>query len=213
MKRVFKFLSVILVISVLPTAAQALAPSNMEISQWIENEDVDKRNIQIEKVYPVILVDGEEAYLAAVRYANAGVHLWGGYILVRPKRAAARVLEGFGGQTNKVVPFGEPSSIVVISEVASGGGTSERSHSVVAFDGWNVKTLYAVEDAENSGDCGYEDRPCEGSSHYFNFTHTGIAPGKVGLVVTEIRYSSAVADDPNPLIKTMVDIIALDLPR
>jgi hypothetical protein len=213
MMEIYKPFIFALSISLLATMAQAGVPSEMEIAQWLENEEPDGRKIQIEEIYPVILAGGENAYLAAVDFEVDELHSSRGYVLARPKLPAARILKDFGGQTNTVVPYGNPSPLVIIGNAGSGQGTSENTQYVVSFDGWNVKTLYSVEDSDNFGDCGYDDRPCEGNTHFFNFTRFGIARGNVGLVVTEVYYFSKQADDPSPKVTSTAKIISLARPK
>lgn len=183
----------------LPVLA-ATAPSASQITAWAPAE-VQQMGVQVENVVPVALPNREQAYLASVSYENAGRNFQAGYLLVRPALKQARALEGFGGQYNKIRlldDYGSSQSVVIIGGAGSGQGTSAGSYSLVAFEGWEPRTLYSAGEQDNSGNCGPEvQRECAGNRVFLNVFSVDGPGGKIGIVVTDVKYTSADMDSPD----------------
>jgi len=182
--------------------AQAAAPTAEQIVQWLPEDQVT----EVEEIHPLTLKGGEQAYLASVNFPDAGRNFWAGYVLARPALKEARVLEEFGGQYNGVTPGGGP--LALIGSAGSGQGTSEATYSVVVFEGWAAKRLYSISESDNSGNCGYDGRPCEGSQVFLHFVPV-IGSGASYLSVTEVRYSSTGDEDPAPKVTTRSELVRL----
>lgn len=176
----------------LPVMA-AVPPTVEQIKAWAPAEQV-ALGITVNKLVPVTLIGGERAYLASVNYEEAGRNFWAGYLLVRPVLQQARALEEFGGQYNEITllePYAENQEVVIIGGAGSGQGIVERSYSVVAFEGWTVKSLYSVSESDNSGNCGEVMKTyCKGNDVFINTLSGPLPAGTLGLVVTDVSYSS-----------------------
>jgi hypothetical protein len=182
--------------------ARAAAPSAEQIIRWLPADQV----VEVQQIHPLTLIDGEQAYLASVSFPDAGRNFWAGYVLARPALNAAQVLEGYGGQYNGVTLSGELP--VIIGGAGSGQGVVEASYSAVVFDGWQPLELYRVEESDNSGNCGYDDKLCEGSRVFLNFVHVG-GSDSLRLSVTEVSFSSSGDDDPAPRARTRSELVRL----
>lgn len=168
-------------------------PSSTQIAAW-SPEDINEMGPTIQKLLPVTLKGGEQAYLASVSYENAGRNFWAGYLLVRPDIGEARPLEEFGGQYNQIRTlddYSDSHSAVIIGGSGSGQGSSESSYSLVVFDGWSAKTLFSASESDNSGNCGaYVERDCEGNDVFINLFEGDSNSKRIGLAVTNVKYHS-----------------------
>ena len=79
---------------------------------------------------------------------------------------------------------------------------------MVVFEGWAAKKLYSISESDNSGNCGYDDRPCEGNQVFLHFVPV-VGSGAPYLSVTEVRYSSAGDEDPAPKVTTRSELVRL----
>lgn len=174
-------------------AAPPTPPSSTQIAAW-SPEEINEQGPTIEKLLPVRLKGGEQAYLASVSYENAGRNFWAGYLLVRPEIGEARPLEEFGGQYNQIRTlddYSDSHSAVIIGGAGSGQGSSEASYALVVFDGWSPKTLFTASESDNSGNCGaYVERDCEGNDVFINVFEGDSTSKRIGLAVTNVKYRS-----------------------
>lgn len=186
-------------------AIAATPPSAKQITAWAP-ADVQEMGVQVENVVPVALPNSEQAYLASVSYENAGRNFQAGYLLVRPALKQARTVEGFGGQYNKIRlldDYGSSQSVVIIGGAGSGQGSSAGSYALVAFEGWEPRTLYSAEEQDNTGNCGPEvQRECAGNRVFLNVFSVGGPGGRIGLVVTDVKYTSADMESANEYTQT-----------
>ncbi|MCO8164669.1 hypothetical protein NRB16_21245 [Pseudomonas sp. LJDD11] len=178
----------------------ATPPSAKQITAWAPAE-VQQMGVQVENVVPVALPNNEQAYLASVSYENAGRNFQAGYLLVRPTLKQARALEDFGGQYNKIRlldDYGSSQSVLIIGGAGSGQGSSAGSYSLVAFEGWEPRTLYSAGEQDNTGNCGPEvQRECWGNRVFLNVFSVGGPGGRIGLVVTNVKYTSVDMESPH----------------
>jgi hypothetical protein len=174
-------------------AATPTPPSQAQIAAWSPAE-INEMGPSIDRLLPVTLRSGEQAYLASVSYENAGRNFWAGYLLVRPQIGEARPLDEFGGQYNQIRTLDEYSashSAVIIGGAGSGQGTVESSYSLVVFDGWSANTLYSASESDNSGNCGADvERYCTGNKVFINVFEGDGNSKRVGLLVSNLKYSS-----------------------
>ena len=142
------------------SVVHAAIPSDKTIISWITNLQDSNANpqqaIQIDHTEKLKLISGEEAYLSAVSFENAGRNFWAGYVLTRPKLKQAKILKEFGGQSNtfKVHPTmykGKPIELVEIESAGSGQGMVESSKSLVYFTQWTSKLITEVEESSYDG--------------------------------------------------------------
>lgn len=176
------------------TFVSAAEPSANQIIQWLIKPE-NLGTIKIEKVNPIKLKSGEQAYLASAEFPDAARNFWAGYILARPNQKKAILLNGFGGQYNAVT-YLKGDSHVIIGSAGSGQGNSSTSYSVVTFEGWNVKNLYSITENRSSY-CEDDGKICEENEVFLNVA-TPPSSEKVHLSVTNIvyRYKSTNANDP-----------------
>lgn len=193
-------------LTLLSGTAQAGRPTAGQIVQWLASD----QSVEVDEIQPLTLKGGEQAYLASVNFPDAGRNFWAGYVLARPALKEARVLEQFGGQYNGITLGGD--QLALIGAAGSGQGTSQAAYSVVVFDGWEVNSLFSISESENSGNCGYDDMPCEGSQVFLHFVHI-LDADSPHLSVTEVRYSSAGDDDSAPQVSTRSELIRLVVPE
>lgn len=174
-------------------ASPPTPPSSTQIAAW-SPEEVNEMGPTIERLLPVTLKSGEQAYLASVSYENAGRNFWAGYLLVRPHIGEARPLEEFGGQYNQIRTlddYSDSHSAVIIGGAGSGQGSSESSYALVVFDGWSPKILFSTSESDNSGNCGaYVERDCEGNDVFINVFEGDSTSKRIGLAVTNVKYRS-----------------------
>jgi hypothetical protein len=173
--------------------------------------------VTINKLVPVTIAGGEQAYLASVDYKESSRNGWAGYLLVRPLLKQARALDEFGGQYNDITPldrYSPSQSALIIGASGSGQGTSESTYSLVAFDGWATKSLYSVTESDNSGSCGaYVERYCKGNNVFINVLSTPAPAGKLALAITNVSYSSPDLETVAPVISQEVQVVFVDDPR
>ena len=113
----------------------------------------------ITDIKPIILTGNEQAYLASAEYPDQGRNFVNGYVLYRPSQKKAMRIEGYGGQSNKIVGiYSYGPSVAHIESAGSGQGYFTTAHNLVTFDGWNVKELYSAKDENNSGNCGISEQ-------------------------------------------------------
>lgn len=174
-------------------AAAPTPPSPTQIAAW-SPEEINEQGPTIEKLLPVTLKGGEQAYLASVSYENAGRNFWAGYLLVRPEIGEVCPLEEFGGQYNQIRTlddYSDSHSAVIIGGAGSGQGSSEASYALVVFDGWSPKPLFTANESDNSGNCGaYVERDCEGNDVFINVFEGDSTSKRIGLAVTNVKYRS-----------------------
>lgn len=198
------------------SAFSSEAPSVAQIKSWAPPEQA-AMGISVDLLVPVTLRGGEQAYLASVSYKESMRNGWAGYLLVRPLLKQARSLDEFGGQYNGITPLNsyEPSqSAVIIGTSASGQGTSESSYSLVAFDGWDVKSLYSASESDNSGSCGmYSERYCKGNNVFINALTIPAPVGKLAIAVTNVSYSSPDLETTEAKISNDIKIVFVEDPR
>ncbi|AEB58447.1 hypothetical protein [Ectopseudomonas mendocina] len=197
-------------------AAPPTPPSPTQIAAW-SPEEINEMGPSIDKLLPITLKGGEQAYLASVSYENAGRNFWAGYLLVRPQIGEARPLDEFGGQYNQIRTLDEYStshSAVIIGGAGSGQGTSESSYSLVVFDGWAVKTLFSASESDNSGNCGaYVERDCSGNRVFINVFEGDANSKRVGLLVSNLQYSSPDIEATPYEYSQETEILFLDNPN
>ena len=196
----------VFVATLLSSTVQAATPTAEQIVQWLPEDQV----VEVEEIHPLTLKGGEQAYLVSVSFPDAGRNFWAGYVLARPALNDAQVLEGFGGQYNGVTLGGGP--LAIIGSSGSGQGTSEATYALVAFDGWQARELYSVSESDNSGNCGYDDKPCEGNQVFLHFVHVGGADS-LRLSVTDVSYRAKGDDDPAPQVETRSELVRIALPE
>ncbi len=174
-------------------ASPPTPPSSTQIAAW-SPEEVNEMGPTIERLLPVTLKGGEQAYLASVSYENAGRNFWAGYLLVRPHIGEARPLEEFGGQYNQIRTlddYSDSHSAVIIGGAGSGQGSSQSSYALVVFDGWSPRILFSTSESDNSGNCGaYVERDCEGNDVFINVFEGDSTSKRIGLAVTNVKYRS-----------------------
>lgn len=174
-------------------ASPPTPPSSTQIAAW-SPEEINGMGPTIERLLPVTLKSGEQAYLASVSYENAGRNFWAGYLLVRPHIGEARPLEEFGGQYNQIRTlddYSDSHSAVIIGGAGSGQGSSESSYALVVFDGWSPRILFSTSESDNSGNCGaYVERDCEGNDVFINVFEGDSTSKRIGLAVTNVKYRS-----------------------
>lgn len=174
-------------------ASPPTPPSSTQIAAW-SPEEINEMGPTIERLLPVTLKGGEQAYLASVSYENAGRNFWAGYLLVRPHVGEARPLEEFGGQYNQIRTlddYSDSHSAVIIGGAGSGQGSSESSYALVVFDGWSPRILFSTSESDNSGNCGaYVERDCEGNDVFINVFEGDSTSKRIGLAVTNVKYRS-----------------------
>lgn len=174
-------------------ASPPTPPSSTQIAAW-SPEEVNEMGPTIERLLPVTLKSGEQAYLASVSYENAGRNFWAGYLLVRPHIGEARPLEEFGGQYNQIRTlddYSDSHSAVIIGGAGSGQGSSQSSYALVVFDGWSPRILFSTSESDNSGNCGaYVERDCEGNDVFINVFEGDSTSKRIGLAVTNVKYRS-----------------------
>lgn len=174
-------------------ASPPTPPSSTQIAAW-SPEEINEMGPTIERLLPVTLKSGEQAYLASVSYENAGRNFWAGYLLVRPHIGEARPLEEFGGQYNQIRTlddYSDSHSAVIIGGAGSGQGSSESSYALVVFDGWSPRILFSTSESDNSGNCGaYVERDCEGNDVFINVFEGDSTSKRIGLAVTNVKYRS-----------------------
>lgn len=174
-------------------ASPPTPPSSTQIAAW-SPEEINEMGPTIERLLPVTLKGGEQAYLASVSYENAGRNFWAGYLLVRPHIGEARPLEEFGGQYNQIRTlddYSDSHSAVIIGGAGSGQGSSESSYALVVFDGWSPRILFSTSESDNSGNCGaYVERDCEGNDVFINVFEGDSTSKRIGLAVTNVKYHS-----------------------
>lgn len=192
------------------------APSVAQIKSWAPPEQA-AMGISVERLVPVTLRGGEQAYLASVSYKESMRNGWAGYLLVRPLLKQARSLDEFGGQYNGITPlnsYESSHSAVIIGASASGQGTSESSYSLVSFDGWTVKSLYSASESDNSGSCGvYSELYCKGNNVFINALTIPAPVGKLAIAVTNISYSSPDLETTEAKISKDTKIVFVEDPR
>lgn len=178
-------------------AAAPTPPSSTQIAAW-SPEEVNEMGPTIQKLLPVTLKGGEQAYLASVAYENAGRNFWAGYLLVRPQIGETRPLEEFGGQYNQIRTlddYSDSHSAVIIGGSGSGQGSSASSYSLVVFDGWSTTALFTASESDNTGNCGtYVERDCEGNNVFINVFEGDSNSKHIGLAVTNVKYHSPDAE-------------------
>tara|TARA_R110002124_G_scaffold133109_2_gene295703 strand:+ start:2908 stop:3561 length:654 start_codon:yes stop_codon:yes gene_type:complete len=194
-------------------AYSAGAPSVAEIQAWAPPEQA-AMGISIDKLVPVSLRGGEQAFLASVTYEESMRNGWAGYLLVRPSLKEARDLDGFGGQYNGIVPINsyEPSQrAVIIGTSSSGQGFSESTYTLASFDGWNVNSLYSVSESDNSGNCGeIVERYCKGNNVFINVLSVPAPAGQLPIAITDITYSSPDLDKFEATITHNTEIVFVE---
>lgn len=208
-------LSGIALLVALPVIAAA-PPTVEQVKAWAPAEQVAMA-ITVNKLVPISLIGGELAYLASVNYEEAGRNFWAGYLLVRPVLQQARALVEFGGQYNEITPlepYAESQKIVLIGGAGSGQGIVESSYSVVAFDGWTAKSLYSVSESDNSGNCGEAMKTdCKGNDVFINTLRGPVPAGKLGLVVTDVSYSSPDLETTAAKFSHKTQVLFIDNPH
>lgn len=177
----------------LPLSAAPLMPTIKQIAGW-STDEINEMAPTVEKMVPVTLRGGEQAYLASVTYGNAGRNFWAGYLLIRPHMGQVRNLEEFGGQYNQIRLLDDYSashSAVIIGSASSGQGVSEKNYSLIVFEGWSTKVLYQAEASDNSGNCGaFIERYCVGNNVFINILEEASSSKRLALVVTNVKYTS-----------------------
>ena len=125
-----------------------------EIESWIdESEGV----AWVSNITPIILEDGEEAFLAMAIFPEKERNFEAGYVLARPDLKKAIILENYGGDGYYHDIVSIPSngaSILIISSSGSGGGIMHGKQYIVTFKGWEEKVLHSTEIFNNFGFCG-----------------------------------------------------------
>lgn len=192
--------------SILSPFALSAQPSAESIVRWL-TEPAGKTIVQ--KIEPITLKGGEEAYLASVEFPDQGRNFWAGYILARPKLKKSILLQDFGGQINTVTQVATFStgSLVIIGSAGSGQGQMNIDQSVVYFDGWKAKMLFKAESYNNFGSCGPDIGRCEGVDVFINPLNAGDSK-KALLAVTQVKYTGTESN----ALKTMATVKIHTLP-
>ena len=193
------------------------APSVAEIQAWAPPQHA-AMGISVNKIVPVTLRGGEQAFLASVTYEESMRNGWAGYLLVRPSLKEARDLEEFGGQYNGITPINsyEPSQrAVIIGTSTSGQGHSSSTYTLASFDGWSVKPLYSASESDNSGNCGeYVERYCKGNNVFINVLSIPAPAGQLPIAITDITYSSPDLNKFAPTITNTTEVVFVEeIPR
>lgn len=213
--RLLSTLSGLALLVALPLLA-ATPPSAEQVKAWAPAEQA-AMGITVNKLVPVTLLGGEQAYLASVSYQEAARNYWAGYLLVRPALQQARALEEFGGQYNQITPlepYIESQTVVVIGAAGSGQGSVESSYSVVTFDGWTARSLYSVSESDNSGNCGaMVETYCKGNNVFINALSGPVTAGKLGLVISDVSYSSPDLETTAAKFSHETQIVFIDRPQ
>lgn len=208
-------LSGLSLLAALPVLA-ATPPTVEQVKAWTPAEQA-AMGVNINKLVPITLLGGEQAYLASVSYSEAPRNYWAGYLLIRPALQQARPLDEFGGQYNEITPlepYAESQKVVLIGAAGSGQGTSESSYSVVTFSGWAPKSLYSASGSDNSGMCGQmSETYCKGNNVFINALTGPVPVGKLGLVVTDVSYSSPDLETTPAKFTHETQVIIIDKPQ
>jgi hypothetical protein len=126
-------------------------PSDEQIKKWLD----PPQQVEINRVAPVTLVDGERAFLASVTFANRGRNFFAGALLVRPQLEAAKEVEEVGYEFEIHPEFNvEGPSVIETEIVFSGGGTWNGFKRLVVFDGFHPRVLHETTFEGNHGICG-----------------------------------------------------------
>lgn len=151
--------------------------SKATIKKWLASEN---ENIEIERIVPIWLSNGEKGFIAALNIADTCRNCWASYALVRPKYQQARKLEDkqLGGQYNdiRIISDGHKtkSSLIELGSGGSGQGYVSESLTWLSFDGWKLVTHYTLESSydDNSGTCGEELGRCKSTRVFLNLVET-----------------------------------------
>lgn len=159
----------------------------------------------ITDIKPIILTGNEQAYLASAEYPDQGRNFVNGYVLYRPSQKKAMRIEGYGGQSNKIVGiYSYDPSVAHIESAGSGQGYFTTVHNLVTFDGWNVKELYSAKDENNSGNCGISEQldKCYDSETLISYSEILSTPNTHYIVVTNINQTGPETDAMESTYKT-----------
>ena len=169
----------------LSNTAFSASPSAVQISKWI---DTTVGKVELSNITQIKLENGEEAYLASAEFPDHGRNFWAGYVLARPALKRAMVLEGFGGQFNKIsIVRGYGTTVLVLGSAGSGQGYFEQALHVVTFNGWKARVAHSAKMSNNFGVCGYDmGNSCKGNEVFLNPLDTGRA-NTVSIVETIVN--------------------------
>lgn len=140
--------------------AHANVPSDKDILAWLANPEdsqaLTQKAIDIVRTEKVRLLSGEEAYLSAVAFEDAGRNFWAGYIFTRPVQKESRILKGLGGQSHtfRVHPYRHKDKeidLVELESAGSGQGTMNSEKTLFALNDWQMKAIATVESADYPG--------------------------------------------------------------
>ncbi|AXE32092.1 hypothetical protein DK842_20640 [Chromobacterium phragmitis] len=189
-------------------AAQAAEPSKAQVGRWLG--DVGK--IELGPMHAVALKGGEKGYVIEAEFPEQGRNFMQGYVLARPARAKAIVLDGYGGQTSDVGMIARDDrkgDMLVLGSAGSGQGSYGHAQYVVVLDGWKPRVLFKAEEDSNYGDCGYDGKPCEGSQVFLNVLDGD--NGKIQVAVTTVRHSGL--DEKRMKSSVSAKIVTLSHPK
>ncbi|AUH50759.1 hypothetical protein CXB49_08060 [Chromobacterium sp. ATCC 53434] len=189
-------------------AVQAAEPSKAQIVRWLG--DVGK--VELGDARLLTLKGGEKAYLVPADFPDQGSNFTQGYVLARPALGKAVVLKDFGGQNSDVTVLSHDSRngyMVILGSSSSGQGIANATHSVVLFEGWKPRVLFAADEGNNFGDCGDEGKACEGSQVFLN--PLADPDDKHQLAVTTVRYAGT--DERRAKVSISAKVVTLSYPK
>lgn len=204
-----KFIIKLALCIALSPIAFAAPPSADNILRWLIEP---AGNTIVQKIEPITLKGGEEAYLASVEFPDKGRNFGAGYILARPKFKQSILLRDFGGQINTVTQVASyaTGSLLIIGSAGSGQGQMKVDQFVVYFDSWKAKVVFKVQSYNNFGNCGADYiSPCEGVDTFINPLSIGNSK-ETFAAITQVNY---VGPDSNALKRTAtIKIVPLPAP-
>jgi hypothetical protein len=127
-------------------------PTADEVIQWWNK----KERIGINRTVPIILTNGEKAFLSEVEFKQRGRNFMSGGLITRPLLKKTKDIDILGSDFEVMDLDGDGISEIISTQTASGQGTEWYCKTIIHLDGWKPVVLKSREYGNNLGDCGPE---------------------------------------------------------
>jgi hypothetical protein len=130
-------------------------PTLEQIYEWWkpENRQWPDEQIEVVKIEPISLTEGENAFVAEVVFPKRGRNFAGGCLLIRPQLQEAREIEELGKKFGHFGYYMNRASCIWTETVASGQCTTHRHKRALYLDGWKAVVLHERKFGDNLGCC------------------------------------------------------------
>jgi hypothetical protein len=149
-------------------------PSHSQIKEWWkpENREEPDEELQIGRVFRVLLKSGERAYVANVSFPARGRCCNYGILLIRPALQEARQTHSLAGVDKVIYLHQARISGIATSGSFMGQGQLSGRNEFLYFDEWEPVVLYKKQFGNDIGACGRTDygRPCGSEEVQWLFT-------------------------------------------